>query len=114
MAALIGSEIPGRGAVPQSEHFPLAPTGDPEWIIVEDGFTLTREHEVESLFAMRNGYVGSRASLAEGCALSAPATFGARGLAGTAYKGHVFSDTDIFMLPFFARTYPKAARALVL
>jgi kojibiose phosphorylase len=54
---------------------PLAPTSDPEWIVVEDGFTLTREHEVESLLAIGNGYVGSRASLAEGCALSAPATF---------------------------------------
>ena len=42
---------------------------------VEEGFTLAREHEVESLFAIGNGYAGSRGSLAEGCALSAPATF---------------------------------------
>jgi kojibiose phosphorylase len=39
---------------------------------------------------------------------------GARGLSGLAYMGHVFWDTDIFMLPFFALTYPEAARALVM
>jgi kojibiose phosphorylase len=53
---------------------PVALTADPDWILVEEGFTLTREHEVESLFAIGNGYVGSRGSLAEGSALSAPAT----------------------------------------
>ena len=45
------------------------------WTLVEEGFTLAREHEVESLFAISNGYVGNRGSLAEGSALSAPATF---------------------------------------
>ena len=51
------------------------PTSDPDWVLIEDGFTLAREHEVESLSAIGNGYVGSRGSLAEGCSLSAPATF---------------------------------------
>jgi kojibiose phosphorylase len=54
---------------------PAAPTVDAEWLLVEEGFTLAREHEVESLFAIGNGYAGARGSLAEGCALSAPATF---------------------------------------
>jgi trehalose/maltose hydrolase-like predicted phosphorylase len=48
---------------------------DPAWVLVEEGFTLAREHEVESLFAIANGYVGNRGSLAEGSPLSAPATF---------------------------------------
>ncbi len=52
-----------------------APTVDAGWILVEEGFTLAREHELESLFAIGNGYAGSRGSLAEGSALSAPATF---------------------------------------
>ena len=56
-------------------ELPGAPTEDPGWILVEEGFTLTREHELESLFAIGNGYAGSRGSLAEGSALSAPATF---------------------------------------
>jgi kojibiose phosphorylase len=54
---------------------PAVPTHDPAWTLIEEGFTLAREHELESLFAIGNGYVGSRGSLAEGSALSAPATF---------------------------------------
>jgi kojibiose phosphorylase len=41
-------------------------------------------------------------------------SIGARGLSGTSYKGHVFWDTDIFMLPFFILTQPEAARSLVM
>ena len=41
-------------------------------------------------------------------------SIGARGLSGRAYKGHVFWDTEIFMLPFFTLTWPEAARALVM
>lgn len=51
-----------------------AMTDDPAWLIVEDGFSLAREHEIESLFTVSNGYVGTRGSLAEGSAMSAPAT----------------------------------------
>jgi kojibiose phosphorylase len=39
-------------------------TRDPHWLLVDEGFTLAREHEVESLFAISNGYVGNRGSLA--------------------------------------------------
>jgi kojibiose phosphorylase len=67
------------GATPAAdEACPLAeasPTADPSWILVEEGFTLAREHEVESIFAVSNGYVGTRGSLTEGTRLSAPATF---------------------------------------
>ena len=64
-----------RPAALQPVDLSVAPTVDPAWILVEEGFTVTREHELESLFAIGNGYVGSRGSLAEGSALSAPATF---------------------------------------
>jgi len=50
-------------------------TLDPKWLLIDEGFTLAREHETESLFAIGNGYIGNRGSLAEGSALSAPATF---------------------------------------
>lgn len=53
---------------------PITPTVNSDWIMVEEGFTLAREHELELLFAIGNGYAGSRGSLAEGSALSAPAT----------------------------------------
>lgn len=36
---------------------------------------------------------------------------GARGLTGRAYRGHVFWDTDVFVLPALAATLPEAARA---
>ena len=50
-------------------------TSDPKWLLIDRGFTLAREHETESLFAIANGYIGNRGSLAEGSPLSAPATF---------------------------------------
>lgn len=41
------------------------------------------------------------------------AAVGARGLSGRAYAGHVFWDTDVFVLPFLAATHPPAARAIL-
>ena len=49
------------------------------------------------------------ASVGEG----AEAAVGARGLSGTAYKGHVFWDACVFVLPFLAATHPEAARAML-
>lgn len=44
---------------------------------------------------------------------SGEAAVGARGLSGPTYHGHVFWDTDVFVLPFFAVTHPASARALL-
>jgi trehalose/maltose hydrolase-like predicted phosphorylase len=41
------------------------------------------------------------------------AAVGARGLSGTAYRGHVFWDSDVYVLPFLAATHPAAARAML-
>lgn len=41
------------------------------------------------------------------------AAVGARGLTGPAYRGHVFWDTDVFVLPALAATVPGAARAIL-
>jgi len=38
---------------------------------------------------------------------------GARGLTGPGYRGHVFWDTDVFVLPFLVATRPQAARSLL-
>jgi trehalose/maltose hydrolase-like predicted phosphorylase len=38
---------------------------------------------------------------------------GARGLTGDDYHGHVFWDTEIYLLPFYVFTWPEAARALL-
>ncbi len=39
---------------------------------------------------------------------------GAKSLSGEGYKGHIFWDTDIFLLPFFTFTQPHTARSLVM
>ncbi len=41
------------------------------------------------------------------------ASVGARALTGPGYRGHVFWDTEIFVLPFFIWTHPPTARALL-
>jgi trehalose/maltose hydrolase-like predicted phosphorylase len=41
------------------------------------------------------------------------AAVGARGLTGSAYRGHVFWDTDVYVLPMLAATHPQAARAML-
>lgn len=38
---------------------------------------------------------------------------GARGLTGPAYRGHVFWDAEVFVLPFLAATEPRRARAVL-
>jgi trehalose/maltose hydrolase-like predicted phosphorylase len=38
----------------------------------------------------------------------------ARGLSGQVYKGSIFWDTEIFMLPFFAHAFPALARNLLM
>ena len=41
-------------------------------------------------------------------------SIGARALTGDDYHGHVFWDTEIFLLPFFTLTWPEAARTLLM
>ena len=38
---------------------------------------------------------------------------GARALTGDAYFGHVFWDTEIYLLPFYTAVWPEAARAML-
>ena len=41
-------------------------------------------------------------------------SIGARAMTGDSYLGHVFWDTEIYLLPFYTLTWPEAARALLL
>jgi kojibiose phosphorylase len=41
-------------------------------------------------------------------------SIGAKSLSGPGYHGHVFWDTEIFMLPFFIYTQPRLARNMLL
>jgi trehalose/maltose hydrolase-like predicted phosphorylase len=45
--------------------------------------------------------------------ITGEAALGARGLSGDGYRGHVFWDSDVFVLPFLAATCPAAARAML-
>lgn len=40
-------------------------------------------------------------------------SIGAKGMTGEGYKGHVFWDTEVFLLPFHLFTYPDVARNLL-
>lgn len=50
------------------------------------------------------------------CAYSGDSTvsIGAKGIHGEGYRGHVFWDTEVFMLPFFTYTMPEVAKSLLL
>ena len=65
------------GLSPLVANLPLAPSRDSGWLLVEEGFTAVREHEIELVFAVANGYFGTRGSLEEGSRLSQPTTFAA-------------------------------------
>jgi trehalose/maltose hydrolase-like predicted phosphorylase len=41
-------------------------------------------------------------------------SIGARALTGDTYLGHVFWDTEIYLLPFYTATWPEAAQALLM
>ncbi|HTO62958.1 MAG TPA: glycosyl hydrolase family 65 protein [Bradyrhizobium sp.] len=58
-----------------ARDFLPSPTADPGWLSVEDGIDPAREREIESLFAIGNGYLGMRASVAEGTRFSHPSSF---------------------------------------
>ena len=52
----------------------LAVTDDPSFLLVEEGYNPLREREIESLFTVSNGYLGTRGSLEERNRLSGTAT----------------------------------------
>jgi trehalose/maltose hydrolase-like predicted phosphorylase len=53
----------------------LSPRENPAWLLIEEGVDPAREREIESLFAIGNGYLGARASIAGGARFSHPSTF---------------------------------------
>ena len=63
------------GRLTRLSHFVLSPTAEPGWLLVEEGVDPAREREIESLFAVGNGYLGMRASVSEGTRFSHPSTF---------------------------------------
>ncbi|WP_068770876.1 glycoside hydrolase family 65 protein [Termitidicoccus mucosus] len=66
----------------------------------DDGAQLALRHSIYQLLIIAPGH-SDRVSIP------------ARGLSGQVYKGGVFWDTEIFMLPFFNHTQPETARRLL-
>jgi trehalose/maltose hydrolase-like predicted phosphorylase len=48
---------------------------DPRWLLSVDGWVPGREPGIEAVFALVNGYLGTRAAVEEGSDASDPATF---------------------------------------
>jgi trehalose/maltose hydrolase-like predicted phosphorylase len=67
------------------------------------------EGDAELQLALRFALFHLIASVAD----QGEAAVGARGLSGIGYRGHVFWDSDVFVLPFLAATHPAAARAML-
>jgi trehalose/maltose hydrolase-like predicted phosphorylase len=67
------------------------------------------EGDPELQLAVRFALFHLMASVAD----TGEAAVGARGLSGSGYRGHVFWDSDVFVLPFLAATHPAAARAML-
>ena len=59
----------------RTNDFVFSASVDPAWLLVEEGVDPAREREIESLFAVGNGYLGVRASIPEGSSFSHPSTF---------------------------------------
>jgi trehalose/maltose hydrolase-like predicted phosphorylase len=79
------------------------------WAARWEDADVTIEHEPELELAVRFALFHLMASVAD----SGEAAVGARGLSGSAYRGHVFWDSDVFVLPSLAATHPAAARAML-
>jgi trehalose/maltose hydrolase-like predicted phosphorylase len=53
----------------------IAPTSDSSWLLEVDGFDPALEPTIEAVFALVNGYGGTRAALEEGSDVSRPSSF---------------------------------------
>lgn len=67
----------------------------------------TSDARVQQMMRFNLFHVWQAAARAEGTGV------GARGLTGSAYDGHYFWDTEIFVLPFLIYTEPRIARNLL-
>ena len=73
-AGNVGHAVICDPIIPPLERAVLSPYTEPGWLMCEEGFSPAREREIESLFAIINGYVGVRATIGGG-RFSNPATF---------------------------------------
>jgi trehalose/maltose hydrolase-like predicted phosphorylase/hydroxymethylpyrimidine pyrophosphatase-like HAD family hydrolase len=84
-------------------HRRFLPTSDPTFLVVEEGYNPEREREVESIFTVGNGYLGTRGSLAEQDEASSPATL----VAGVFDRRSQRSPEELLVFPdwLYTRIY---------
>jgi trehalose/maltose hydrolase-like predicted phosphorylase len=58
-------------------------------------------------------FIGACSHIEGDCPKNSRVSIPAKALSGLGYRGHVFWDTEIFMLPFFTLTQPTIARSLL-
>lgn len=94
----------------QAGYAALRAANDTAWADFWDASDVQIEGDDEAQRALRHALFQLR--------IAAPAddehaSIGARTLSGFGYRGHVFWDTEIFVLPFFTYTRPALARNLL-
>jgi trehalose/maltose hydrolase-like predicted phosphorylase len=109
-------ELPARAAAEAAER-----AGQGGWKAFESAHRAAWSHawacaDVE-ISGDADGQLGLRFAVAQLIAHSplpgSRASIGAKGLTGEGYKGHVFWDTDMFLMPFYSLTMPEVARRII-
>jgi alpha,alpha-trehalose phosphorylase len=78
-----------------------------------DRFWDASDVEIDGDGTLQQGVRYNLFSLFQSAGRDGRTSLSAKGLTGEGYDGHVFWDTEIFALPFFAYTQPGIARALL-
>lgn len=82
-----------------------------EWAKVWEDIDIKIEGDNKAQIGIRFNLFQLASSAYEG---DSKVSIAAKALHGEGYKGHVFWDTEVFMLPFFIYTRPEVARALLM
>lgn len=81
------------------------------WKVLWNSIDITIEGDADAQRGIRFNIFQLSSSAYEG---DGRVSIGAKGLHGEGYKGHVFWDTEIFMMPFFIYTRPSVAKQLLM
>lgn len=81
-----------------------------QWSLLWDSSDLAIEGDIRAQLGIRQSMY---MLLISACRSSSAVSVAAKGLTGEGYRGMVFWDTDIHMLPFFLYTQPKTARNIL-
>lgn len=84
---------------------------DAAWADFWEGSDVIIEGDDEAQLSVRHAFFALRSAL-DG--RDEQVSIGAKALSGFGYRGHVFWDTEIFMLPFFTYTQPELARSMLM